>query len=110
MSDLEFHLLQDWQVLFRDLLPDSKADIIIYLKTSPATAYTRIQGRNRDGEMNITLEYLNALHDAHEKWLRTEELQPKGPKIFILDANSDLNSITNEYERVLKEVEGLIEL
>lgn len=39
----------------------------IYLRSDPRKCYERIQTRGRECESNITLEYLQQLHDLHEK-------------------------------------------
>ena len=50
-----------------------EADIIIYLRTSPEIALTRIQSRNRRGEENVSLDYLTDLHEYYDNWLLYEE-------------------------------------
>lgn len=44
-------------------------DRYIYVCTEPTLCMTRIQKRRRDGENEITQEYLNECHEAHENWL-----------------------------------------
>lgn len=107
MGDLEYQLLKDWQELYKSLVPDSKADIIIYLKITPENAYERIRRRSRDGELNISLEYLKGLDETHQKWLFKDTRTAKDCKILILDANLDQDKIKLEYERVLQEVEAI---
>ena len=45
------------------------ADVIIYLWTSPKIALTRIQKRNRQGEEDLSLDYLTKLHSYYDEWL-----------------------------------------
>jgi len=40
---------------------------VIYLYTSPETAYRRMKERNRDVEVGVEMEYLQSLHDEYEK-------------------------------------------
>ena len=40
---------------------------VIYLYTSPETAYRRMKDRNRDVEVGVEMSYLKALHDEYEK-------------------------------------------
>ena len=56
----------------------------IYLKTDVGTCWERIQKRNRDGEAEITRDYLNDLHAQHEKWLGNG-----GAHILVLDGSVD---------------------
>ena len=50
---------------FFDMVRDNeglKADVIIYLWTSPEIALTRVRSRNRRGEESVSLDYLTDLH------------------------------------------------
>jgi len=44
-------------------------DKIVYLRSTPAECLLRIEQRDREGEQDISLEYLQKIHDKHEKWL-----------------------------------------
>ena len=54
---------------------------IIYLRTSPATAYARCMIRNRTGE-TVSLDYLTTCHEHHDEWIMNSTI----PKL-ILDGN-----------------------
>ena len=45
------------------------ADVIVYLRTSQGIALTRIQKRNRQGEEDLSLDYLTKLHSYYDEWL-----------------------------------------
>ena len=59
------------------------ADAIIYLKATPTNCLTRVNKRNREGETNISLEYLQKCETYYEEWLFKE---PK--PILVLDVNT----------------------
>ena len=46
--------------------------ICISSNTGPEISLERIKKRSRDGESNIPLDYLKALHERHESWLSSE--------------------------------------
>ena len=41
----------------------------MYIQTSPINCYNRVKQRNRSGENNIPLVYLENCHNYHESWL-----------------------------------------
>jgi len=43
----------------------------VYLYTTPETAFKRIMERDRSEEKKISLNYLQNLHDLHEKFIRS---------------------------------------
>jgi len=60
----------------------------IYIRTSVKTCLERIVRRNREGEDDITEDYLRMLEGEHEKWL----YKPDDPKILIIDGEIDFRS------------------
>ena len=78
------------------------SDAYIYLKTTPEKCYERIKSRNREGESEITLEYLKLLHDKHESWLQNENVP-----ILILYADCEINS--KEYYSNIENIKKFIE-
>lgn len=47
-----------------------KPNVIVYLDVSPERSMERIRSRGRDVENGISLEYLQALHDGYEEFIR----------------------------------------
>jgi len=43
-------------------------EIVVYLRTSPEVALSRIGQRGRGSEQAIPMEYMRRLHDAYERW------------------------------------------
>ncbi len=72
MNALEWKLYQEWFAWLVDGYM-AKPSGFIYLQTDPVVCYKRLLKRNRSEEVGVTLEYLQQLHDKHEKWLIRKE-------------------------------------
>lgn len=68
MSDVELQVYKQCHQ-FMTSLCDISIDKYIYLKASPEVCLERIKQRNREGEENITIDYLRRLDECHDKWL-----------------------------------------
>lgn len=64
LNDEEFALYNQVAQLIAIDLP--KPDMVIYLQSSPETAFQRIKKRNRDMEKNITLEYIKQVTATYD--------------------------------------------
>ena len=42
---------------------------MIYLRTTPNDAFKRIQKRGRPEEINLNYDYLQTIHNYHDRWL-----------------------------------------
>ena len=84
---------------FFDMVRDNeglKADVIIYLRTSPEIALTRVRSRNRQGEESVSLDYLTDLHRYYDNWLLHED------NVIVVDVD-DFDKVNPEqiYARVM---------
>tara|TARA_B100001989_G_C24367007_1_gene377419 strand:- start:45 stop:692 length:648 start_codon:yes stop_codon:yes gene_type:complete len=101
INKIEKGLYDQW---FEFLKQDVKVDGYIYIKADPKTSLERIRKRNRPGEENITLEYLEKLHKAHNEWLIQENTTN-------IDGNDEMSNdyIHNIYCQIgwiIKQVKG----
>ena len=83
MNAMEDKMYNDWFDIFDKF---AKIDLVIYIKTTPKTCEERIKKRARVGE-DIPLEYLDRLHEYHEKWMTT--IDPDN--LLVLDGETDFN-------------------
>ena len=67
---------------------------IIYIDADPEICNTRIKNRSRDGEDNISIEYLQQCKEYHDKWLLKYRNYSHVPE--IRDDTSILHIKTNE--------------
>ena len=95
----------DWTIYnywFNTFLEKYQTDLIMYIQTSPEICHKRIDLRNRKGEENIPLDYLQMCHSYHEKWLETSNV-----KILTLDGAINKEH-TVEYEALLHRMVNII--
>lgn len=71
IDPLEWDLYDSWFNIFGKKHPVKG---IIYVSTSASTSKDRIKIRNRHGEENIGLDYLDALDNQHKKWIENTNL------------------------------------
>jgi thymidylate kinase len=65
----------------------TSTDAVIYLRTQPEVCIQRIQERGREGEEQITLDYLKTCDNYHESWLG----DLPADQCFVLDANENIS-------------------
>lgn len=85
MTTLEWKLYQDiydrWLQLFAF---KTKPDLTIYIRSDPEVCLQRIALRNRAEEKDkISIEYLQALHQRHEDWIKTVD------NVIVVNGNVD---------------------
>ncbi|VDO06734.1 unnamed protein product [Rodentolepis nana] len=68
ISDCDYEVIKKFYA-YLSRLPMFKLELIIYLRSTPEICAERIKRRQRRGEEGINIEYLQKLHDLHEKWL-----------------------------------------
>ncbi|KAL3290123.1 hypothetical protein HHI36_023489 [Cryptolaemus montrouzieri] len=74
-------------------------DLIVYLRSSPEVVYERMMKRNRSEEKSVPIEYLEQLNELHEQWLYHKTLYHCPAPVVTIDANLDISSIEEEYEK-----------
>ncbi|KAL4713936.1 hypothetical protein ACJJTC_015590 [Scirpophaga incertulas] len=94
----QFAILDEWFNFIQHQIP-IEADLIVYLKATPAVVYDRIKKRARSEEQCVPLCYLENLHQLHEDWLINKTLGECPAPVLVLDADLDHSEITEEYKR-----------
>jgi len=92
INKMEWDIYNNW---YNFLTNKYKLNYVIYLNISPETCKERINKRARDGEENITLEFLEKIDSYHQKWFRETSINvlkiEKYDEIFnIINATSEL--------------------
>ena len=97
LNDLDQSLLANFfEMVCKSNSNSVVADVIIYLRTTPEIALTRVRSRNRQGEETVSLDYLTDLHEYYDNWLLHEE------NVVVVDVG-DFDKVDPEqiYARVL---------
>ena len=89
INEMEWQTYNYWFDTFKE---KTKLNMIIYINTKPETCFERIKKRNRTGESNIPMDYLEHCHRLHEEWLESNNDEIVVP----FDGNLELNE-DNEY-------------
>ncbi|AAF44495.1 deoxycytidine kinase [Fowlpox virus] len=105
IDDTEWNIYNEYSKWMTEFM-DIKIDGIIYLKTSPDICYKRMLNRARHEENTVKIDYLNLLHDKHEKWLsennehefKVPVLEINGDGDFIDDSNRQSSILSNIYD------------
>lgn len=71
IDPLEWELYESWFNIFGKKYPVRG---IVYVSTSASTSKDRIKIRNRQGEENIGIDYLDALDNQHKKWIENTNI------------------------------------
>ncbi|XP_060866928.1 deoxynucleoside kinase-like [Metopolophium dirhodum] len=100
MAAPEYSVLDAWyKWLIENVQIES--DLIIYLRTDPEIAYQRIKTRNRSEEKNVSLEYIQHLHELHDKWLNVHITDvPKNIPVVIVDANQSMDLVKKQFKGI----------
>ena len=88
MEDIEYTVYLKWFDEFNELYNNQK---MIYMKTDPAICFERIQKRDRNGESQISLDYLEQCHLYHENMINKNF-----NKDFVLVIDSNVDTEKNE--------------
>jgi len=80
-------------------------DVIIYLRTTPETAFSRIHSRARVEESAITISYVQQLHELHEDWLvKGTRFQPQNAMVIVVNAEGSLDELAPKYKRTVDHI------
>jgi deoxyadenosine/deoxycytidine kinase len=80
-------------------------DMIIYLRCKPQQVMDRIKVRSRKEEKDISIGYIQSLHDLHEDWLMNGKFPVPAP-VLVLDTSCKQGSLTKLYEKAEPYIRG----
>jgi len=78
-------------------------DLLIYLKADISTLVSHIQGRGREYEGSISLDYLKRLNERYDAWIETYD----AGNLLVIDANEvDFKNRPEDLGKVVNLVQG----
>jgi deoxyadenosine/deoxycytidine kinase len=104
VEKIEFEIYNKW---YSEYIDDYRVDAVVYMDSNPETCGVRINTRNRTGEDNIPIEYLQKCRDYHTKWLMdtactevrdvaefvtTHRIQHENREYSVLKIDSNMNT------------------
>ncbi len=102
LQQIEHEAYNLWCDFYHEFVRSDMGKKIIYLRSNPTVCAERIKIRNREEEKNITLQYLQELHIAHEDWLINK------PNVLILDCDKDFEHDINYKNELIDKVKEFI--
>ena len=75
------------------------------MKCSPQTSFNRIKKRNRNGESDISLEYLKQIDNLHDHWLYSHE--NKVP-VLTINCDKDFENDVKYQNEIMKKISNFI--
>lgn len=99
INKIEWNAYNKWNDFFNKQYGKLFIHKIIYLRCDPKIAYNRIILRNRSVEKDIPINYLEQLHNYHDKWL----LELKN-NILIVNANEDFVNDKQVFNKIYKKI------
>jgi deoxyadenosine/deoxycytidine kinase len=98
MESVEYQIYLRW---FDNFVNDFPINCTIYVKTDPDMCHTRIARRSRNGESNISLDYLNDCHKYHESMMQVHA--EKSHNILELNGNLEISDMKEMWVKTITE-------
>lgn len=81
---------QVYEMLYKNTVHEFSVDFIVYLDALPEVCHRRIELRSRQGENNITREYLEKCKQYYDRWLLSETTGDDNRSLCLhVDGNED---------------------
>jgi len=90
IDNIQWQTYNYWFNTFKEKV---SASFVIYVNTQPNICFERIKKRNRNGESDIPLEYLNHCHRLHQEWLDAKDCEQK---VITFDGNVEFDGTNTE--------------
>ncbi|ARF09981.1 deoxynucleoside kinase [Indivirus ILV1] len=100
INNIEWQCYNKWNDFFEKFYGDKVIHKIIYLRCEPTVALDRLKIRNRNAENNVSLSYLQSLHEYHDKWIYDKN----AADVLVLDVNEDFISNHKKANEMIEKI------
>jgi deoxyadenosine/deoxycytidine kinase len=112
LNDIEWNIYSQWvEFLMENECQTPKG--FIYLRAEPEVCLERIQKRSRTGEDGISMEYLQQIHDWHEKFLiQKAHVTPEVARVpvLVLDCSTPFAGDSKKMLEFSQKIDQFIDL
>lgn len=98
---MEWTMYLDWYKVFKNSL---KINSVVYLRTEPQKSFERVNKRARDEEKTVSLEYLESVHNKHEKWLKNNK------DAVFLDGNQEFENDNMKQLNIINQIKSKLQI
>ena len=105
IEEVNYKIYLSWFDTFSEEFPVHK---IVYVKARPENCHDRIVKRSRDGESNISLEYLKNCSKYHDDMLDTSSGDCVCKDQLVLDGNIDIYENTSQIDLWIQQIDKFI--
>jgi deoxyadenosine/deoxycytidine kinase len=102
---INYQIYINWFDTFANDFPINK---IIYVKACPEICHQRICIRQRDGEDNIPIDYLQSCSEYHDSMLNKDSIECVCNDQLVLNGNDDIYKNENILEVWIEQIEKFI--
>lgn len=96
IKEIDYKIYNMW---FDEFIKEVPLSGLIYLNTEPEKCKERIIKRNRNGEEDISIDYLANCKKYHDIWVNSSEKTP-----LIIDGNSDFLELPETLNEIIEKV------
>jgi deoxyadenosine/deoxycytidine kinase len=101
ISTINFNV---YKHMYDTFVNDYKSEKVIHVNTSPEVCYKRVGERQRSGEENIPLSYLQECGDYHDKLISMYS----DKRVLTIEGNNNMNDVPEYFNSVYMEINDFV--
>lgn len=77
-------------------------DVLLYIRTSPEIAFTRMRWRDRECEEGVDMAYMRRLHLKYEQFIQRTILHLPDTRVFVIDGDKEPVEVMRDIRSALR--------